>query len=123
MGYLYHETRRDALASILADGLRPMSHGQWFVNEDTREVMQPGDFTKRELRSCPREDLVPRTYVRTFEPNGMSYGDILLRFPRDIAPPTQKHDVDWYIKKTIPPEVLEMRLSHDEWVPILAKAR
>jgi hypothetical protein len=106
--FLYHESKREHLADIASEGIVPSSYGQWFVG-DQGEMLTPDDFSKRELRACPAADLKLRTYVLLSEPTRFNYGDVLLRFPRHLARPTRKHDVDWYILETIPPSAIEVR--------------
>ena len=130
--FLYHETSRESLESIIMDGLVPTSYGQSFVNEhgevdspefaldeirnrlsedESYSEMSDDDFEARVSEEFQRiyseEDLVPRTYVHLKEPYILSDGSILLRFPKvDID---VKEDVDHYILEIIPASKLEIK--------------
>lgn len=141
MDFIYHETQREHLPSIKEEGLLTTSYGQSLVSSIDGRVMSPEEY--REMISSdilgeegdeihidelnrrvneyfdqeiPSSDRVPRTYIWEKEPASLLYGDILLRFPRDVAGAIKK-DVDPYILKSIPPEAIEIKIN-GSWVPL-----
>jgi len=142
MDFIYHETQREHLPSIQEEGLQTTSFGQSLVANDG-SVMSPEEFkemiisdllgneeedlSREELYSkveeifnkeVPLEDRIPRTYISEKEPYSLSYGDVLLRFPRDMAGVIKK-DVDSYILREIPPEAIEVKVN-GSWVPLIS---
>lgn len=111
--YLYHETRRNTLDDIRHDGLRPHSYGQSFVDA-MAEMSTPDMYSRSELKQFPLEDRKVRTYVSLSEPRQLNYGEVLLRFPRDMGGPLRK-DVDHYITRTVPPGCIEV-LQAGNWI-------
>ena len=138
--YLYHETLEEYLNDIALEGLRPTSYGQSFVSDIDGSVRSPEeimDEIREELEEesenlsdeefenkvserfeeiIDSDDLRRRTYIHLHEPNSYSYGEVLLRFPRS-AGGIIEHDVDFYITKTIAPELIEMK-KDGEWVKL-----
>lgn len=138
---LYHETRREHLPSIKQDGLLTTSYGQSLVSAIDGRVMSPEeykemitsdlideeDLSKAELNArveeyfdqeIPKSDRIPRTYVLESEPNNLSYGEVLLRFPKEMAGAIQR-DVDPYILREIPPEAIDVKIN-GFWYPLIS---
>jgi hypothetical protein len=125
-GYLYHETARGHLGEIAREGLRSMSYGQSFVCDDATLSTPEEELTDiraeleddammEDVEVHPPEDLVPRTYVLLDEPRTLNYADVLLRFPRVLARPTKRYDVDWYVKETVPADQIEALVDGAWW--------
>lgn len=117
--YWYHETKKEHIQDIAAEGLQPMSYGQSFVGDDPTSLMTPDMFEPEELEEFPEEDLVPRTYLLPYEPNQMNYGDYLLRFPRSAVTDLGKDDVtgEPVAYNTIPASMIE--IHHEKnWLPV-----
>lgn len=134
--YLYHETNLNYLDYIKSDGLLPTSYGQSFVNEygqvDSPETalhniqdelsmlldyedLFDSEFNKNVdevfTTTYSSEDTIPRTYVHTKEPVVFSYGNILLRFPKENL--DLKKDIDYYILDKVAPEKIEIKKNNN----------
>jgi len=141
--FIYHETRTEHLPSIREDGLLTTSYGQSLVDGTDGRVMSPEEYKEmitsdifgeegdeisvdemhRRInehfdQQIPQSDRVPRTYIMESEPASNMYGDVLLRFPRDMAG-TIKKDVDPYIQREIPPEAIEVKIN-GSWHPLIS---
>lgn len=140
--FVYHETRREHLPSIKEEGLLTTSYGQSLINKLEGSVYSPeefkemiySDFSSRdedipeqELQhkvaerfnnQVPREDTIPRTYIMEAEPASFKYGEVLLRFSKDVAG-TIKNADNPYILREIPPEAIEVKMN-GSWYPLIS---
>jgi len=143
MDFIYHETKATHLPSIKEEGLQTTSFGQSLVSSADGRVMSPDEYkemiisdlvdeegdllSEAELMSqaeeyfnqeIPKSDRVPRTYISEKEPGHLSYGEVLLRFPREVAGAISK-DVDPFILREVPPEAIEVKIN-DTWRPLIS---